>query len=321
MTSGKNTKNPRTSMIGLGFFIRKRFLAKILCLVVLGGVVVEEGGADVRTVTDQLGRRIAIPVRPERVVSLAPSITEIIFAIGQQSRLKGITRYSDYPPEGTANMPRVGSFTRLDVEKIISLKPDLCIGVKDGNPREVIERLQSLGIPVYAVNFRNIGSVVETIIEIGGLLDADEIAQRVVQKLQDRITRVKNRVAESTSRPGVFFQIGTTPIVSAGTDTFIHELITLSGGRNLTEGPIPYPRLSKEQVLALAPEVFIITSMTRGGAFEQVKAEWSRWTDMPAVRNNRIFLMESNILDRATPRLVDGLEMLARHIHPQLYEE
>jgi len=119
----------------------------------------------------------------------------------------------------------------------------------------------------------------------------------------------------------VFFQIGITPIVAVGTNTFIHELIELAGGRNLTAGPTPYPRFTREQVLAMAPEVLIITSMTRGGAFEQVKAEWLRWPQMPAARDGRVHLVDSNIFDRPSPRLVDALELMARLTQPSLFGE
>jgi len=142
-----------------------------------------------------------------------------------------------------------------------------------------------------------------------------------VTDMRSRIQNVKSRVARSNRRPGVFFQIGISPIVSVGTHTFIHELIQLAGGTNLSQGPIPYPRFSREQVLRLAPEILIITSMARGEVFERVKAEWERWPDIPAVRNQRIYLVDSNLFDRATPRLVDGLEQLARLIHPERFKD
>jgi len=208
----------------------------------------------------------------------------------------------------------VGSYVHLDLEKIVSLKPDLCIAIKDGNPREVVNRLESLGIPVYAVNPRNLQTVMKTLTEIGSFLNAGEKALSVVQDMKSRIKRVKTKIANR-----VFFQIGIAPIVSAGTDTFAHELIELAGGKNLSKGPIPYPRFSKEQVLSLSPEIFIITSMSRNTIFERVKKEWSKWPSLPAVRDKRIHLEDSNLFDRPTPRLVDGLEHLARRIHPELF--
>jgi iron complex transport system substrate-binding protein len=268
------------------------------------------------TVTDQLGRQVTVPERPIRVVALAPSITEIIFALGCQDRLVGVTRYSDYPPEAGA-LPQVGSYVQLNREKIAALRPDLCIAVKDGNPIAVVRRMEALHIPVYAVDPRDFAAIAETVMEIGRLLGAEDAAEAIAADMEARIARVKTRVAKLPSRPKVFFQIGISPIVAPGTNTFIHELIELAGGINATAGPVPYPRISREQILTLAPEVVIITSMARLETFERVKQEWQRWKDVPAVRTGRIHLVDSNLFDRATPRLVAGLEQLAELIHPQ----
>ncbi len=269
------------------------------------------------TFVDQLDRQITMPDNPQRLISLAPSITEIIYALEQENRLKGVTRYSDFPAAAT-KLPKIGSYVRLDLERIVALNPDLCIAIKDGNPRETIDRLDSLKIPVYVVNPRNLKTVLETIIEIGNILNAGEKAENLLTNLRDRIQRVQSLITQDTYRPGVFFQIGISPIVSVGSDTFLHELIVLAGGKNLADGKTPYPRFSTEQVLALAPEIFIVTSMARQAVFEQVKAEWRRWPSMPAVRNERIFLVDSNLFDRPSPRLVDGLELLIKLIHPEL---
>ncbi len=276
--------------------------------------------ATIRTVTDQMGRRVTLPDQPRRIVALAPSITEIIFALGQGHRLIGATRFSNHPARAEA-LPRVGSYVRLDLERIVALKPDLCIAIKEGNPKAVIDRLESLKIPVYAVDPRNLDTVMKTVQDIGVILGAAERAEILIRNMRSRIRQVKSVVAKTAYRPRVFFQIGISPIVSAGTDTLINELIVLAGGKNLAEGPTPYPRFSREQVLGLSPEVFIITSMARQTAFEQVKAEWIRWHDMPAVRDRRIFLVDSDLFDRPTPRLLDGLELLVRLIHPQMHEE
>jgi iron complex transport system substrate-binding protein len=269
------------------------------------------------TFVDQLERQVTMPDDPQRVISLAPSITEIIYALEQENRLKGVTRYSDFPIAAT-KLPKIGSYVRLDLERIVALNPDLCIAIKDGNPKEVIDRLESLEIPVYVVNPRNLNTVLETIIEVGKILNAGDKAENLLNSLHNRIQRVRSLITQDTYRPGVFFQIGVSPIVSVGTDTFLHELIVLAGGRNLADGKTPYPRFSREQVLALAPEIFIVTSMARQAVFEQVKAEWRRWPSMPAVRNERIFLVDSNLFDRPSQRLVDGLELLINLIHPEL---
>ena len=273
-----------------------------------------------KSVTDLLGRQVTVPENPVRIIALAPSVTEIVFAIGCENKLAGVTMFSDFP-EGANHLPKVGSYVHLDLEKIVSLNPDLCIAVKDGNPKHVIDRLESLGIPVFAVNPMNLGSVMETISTIGGLINAEKQAAVVVGDMRKRVAFVQRAIGDITVRPRVFFQIGIDPIVSAGSDTFIDELISMAGGVNLAAGKTPYPRFSKEQVLNLAPDVIIITSMARHAVFEEVKADWNQWPGMPAVQHNRIFLQESNIYDRPTPRLVTGLETLARLLYPDRFKE
>lgn len=282
-------------------------------------LIITGRAAGAKTVTDQLGREVPVAENPQKIVSLAPSITEIVFALGQEERLVGVTKYSDYP-QAAKKLPRIGTYVHLDLERVVALQPDLCIAIKDGNPRSVIEKLESLGIPVYAVDPRDLDSVMETTLEIGALLSAEQQAARLVTGMRTRVQRIKTRVKQADFIPKVFFQIGISPVVSVGTNTFIHDLIVSAGGENLSKGPVPYPRPTKEQIISLCPDIFIITSMERGEAFEQVKASWRRWPHIPAVKNDRIFLVDSNIFDRPSPRLVDGLELLAKLIHPELFD-
>lgn len=291
---------------------------KILGLAFAVFAVCAPSQAGTRTAVDQLGRRMTIPDHPRRIVSLAPNITEIIFALGQESRLVGATTYSNYPP-AAANLPRVGSYVRLDLERIVALSPDLCIAIKDGNPKATADRLTALNIPVYAVDPRNMETVVQTVLEIGRLLNADENARRLVADMQSRLAAIQSEVTKIQHHPRVFFQIGVAPIVSVGTNTFIHELIVLAGGVNLAAGDAAYPRYNLEQVLALAPEVIVISSMARGVSYEHVRSEWLRWPDIPAVRDRRIHVVDSDLFDRPSPRLVEGLELLAKIIHPEIF--
>lgn len=297
-----------------------RSMTILIMMPIFSFMIIGVPSLEAKTVTDQLGRQVTVPDNPQRVISLAPNITEIIYSLEQSHRLKGVTTYSDFPPEA-GKLPKVGSYVHLDLEKIVALEPDLCIAIKDGNPRVIAQRLETLKIPVYAVDPKNLDTVMKTVLEIGDLLDAKDQANRLVSNMQGRIQKVKSLVATTARRPKVFFQIGVSPIVSVGTDTFIHELIVIAGGINLAAGAVLYPRFSREQVLALSPEIIIITSMARGAIFEEVKAEWEQWPNMPAVRNRRIFIEDSNFFDRPTPRLVDGLELLMRLIHPEFVEK
>jgi len=159
------------------------------CLLLLWAVP-----ASGQTVIDQFGRQIQVPDQPRRIVAMAPSITEIVFALGLSDRLVGATQYSDYPP-AAQSLPKVGSYVHLDVEKIVSLRPDLCIAVKDGNPLAAVTKLESVGVPVYAVDPRNLDAVIKTLHELGQLLDAGATAERVATSMADRIAHVKARIA------------------------------------------------------------------------------------------------------------------------------
>ncbi|MGD9223249.1 MAG: cobalamin-binding protein [Desulfobacteraceae bacterium] len=276
--------------------------------------------AQSRAVTDMVGRTISVPKHPQRIVALAPSITEIVFALEQQHRLKGVSRFSDFPTEAK-HYPKVGSYVHLDLERIVALQPDICIGIKDGNPLAVVERLDAMGIPFFSVDPINLESVMKSILAVGDLLDATAKARSIVVRMRRRIDAVKQKTRGVGRKPGVFVQIGISPIVSAGSATFINELITLAGGTNLAAGANPYPRFSREQVISLGPEVIVISSMARATVFEEVKAQWMQWPVIPAVRNRAVHIAPTNVFDRPTPRLVIGLEQMARYIHPRLFGE
>ena len=295
--------------------LTRRRLYSIATIMMLSLVFTKTG--EPRMVQDQAGRTISVPDNPLRVVSLAPSVTDIIFALGEGKSLKGITQHCDVPAEAQS-LPKVGSYVHLDLERIVALKPDLCIAVRDGNPEDVVKQLESFGIPVYAVDPRNLESVVDTVLQIGNLLNATAKAEHLANEMRTRVERVKQRTAKTEPRPRVFFQIGTAPIISVGTNTVMHELIVAAGGKNLAEGPTTYPRFSMEQVLALQPDIIVITSMTKEQDQEELCAEWKKYEGLPAVRNNRIFFVNADFFNRVGPRIVDGLEILAGIIHPEV---
>jgi len=296
--------------------IQNRLIIISLCILMASMAVTCEAS---RSVRDPVGRQMQIAGNPRRIIALAPSITEILFALGQSGRLVGVTQFSDYPIEA-CQLPKVGSYVKLDIEKIVALKPDICIAIKDGNPKGTIMRIEALNIPVFAVNPTNLETVIETIMAVGELLGVQQQAKSLVQAMRLRIRDIARRVDGVPVRPRVFLQIGVAPIVSAGTDTFIDELIRKAGGRNIAEGTASYPRFNTEDIIRLQPDIIIITSMARGVTFETVKAGWMCWKSIPAVINRRIHIADSDLLNRPSPRLVDGLEKMAHLIHPELFE-
>jgi iron complex transport system substrate-binding protein len=271
-----------------------------------------------RTVVDQLGRSLTVPDDPQRVVALAPSLTEIVYSLGQEAKLKGATQHSNYPA-AAKTLPRVGSYIRLDLERIVALKPDLCLAIRQGNPAHQLEQLAGLGIPVYVVDPRDLRGIMASLRGIGAALNAEPQARLLVERMEREIAAIARKTGQAAHRPRVFFQVDGGTIVTSGSNTFTHELITLAGGINLGAGPVDYPRLGWEQVLALRPEVVVITSMAGRHTPEALKEEWRRWPVIPAVRQNRLHVVDTDLFNRPTARVVEGLRILAAIIHPELF--
>lgn len=270
-----------------------------------------------KTFTDVLGRQVTLNGAPERIVPLAPSLTEILYFIGLGDRVVGVTNHCNYPKEA-ALKPKVGSYVDLNVEKIIDLSPQLVIGTIDGNSRSLIDLLDQAGIKVYLVNPRNVMQAIETIEVLGEVCGVPERANDLSFALRKRVNVIKEKI-KSRGRPKVFLEIHLKPIMTVNRNTFHHDLIRLAGGVNLFQDePITYPRISLEEVIRREPEVILISSMERGGTFETARRAWLKWTSIPAVRNGRVYLIDSDIIDRPSPRIVEGLEQMARFIHPDV---
>ncbi len=267
------------------------------------------------TFRDALGRELTLTAPPQRIVSLAPSLTESLYALGLGERVVGVTRFSTYPPDA-AGKPRVGSYDDLNVERIISLGPDLVIGTKDGNQPDVVRLLEEAGIRVFLVDPRDVGQIIASVATLGLVCGVPEKGRALAEDLEGRVNRVLE-VTASRKRPLVFLQINIRPIMSVSSRTYHHDLIRLAGGVNMTrDAGMIYPRLSREAVLAGAPEVLIISCMERGGRFEAARREWLTWQSIPAARDNRVHLIDSDLIDRPSPRVVTALETMARLIHP-----
>jgi iron complex transport system substrate-binding protein len=269
------------------------------------------------TFIDALGRTVTLKTTPVRIVSLAPSLTEILYYLGLGDRVAGVTQFSYYPPESTRK-PKVGSYINLNVERIISLNPDLAIGTKDGNKPAVVKLLEQAGISVYIVDPRKVEDVIGTIARVGELCGVEKRAKERTSRLAKRIHLISERTM-NLKKPLVFLQINIQPIMTVNKNTFHHDVIRLAGGNNMTQDePITYPRISIEEIMKRRPEVIIISSMERGGRFEKARKGWMKWPSIPAVKNRRIHLIDSDLLDRPSPRIVRGIETMARLIHPEV---
>jgi iron complex transport system substrate-binding protein len=290
----------------------------LLALLVLLLTTLWQSDGHSTTFKDALGREIDLLAPPNRLIALAPNLTEILYALGLGERVVGVTNHCNYPPEVSLK-PKVGSYINLNVERIISLAPDLVIGTVDGNERNVLDLLQQARIKVFFVNPRNVRQAIETISLLGSVCGFPERAR----KISDRLTLRVNQIIESTraaKRPVVFLQINIQPIMTVNRNTVHHDLIYLAGGENMTaDEPVTYPRISLEEVIRRKPGVILVSSMEREGRFEKARQDWLQWTSIPAVQERRIHLIDSDLIDRASPRVVDGLEVMARILHPEAF--
>ena len=293
--------------------VERRARIRLLLALVLSAWILASQGA---VYTDSLGREIVLDRAPERIVTLAPSLTEIVYFLGLGDRVAGVTEFSSYPPEA-GTKPKVGSYVNLNAERIISLAPDLVVSTADGNQPGVIRLLEKAGIPVFVVDPRNTREVIDTVVDIGRVCGVGARADALAKELTARVDRIVAKTS-GLDRPVVFLQVNPKPIMTVNGNTFSSDLIRLAGGRNMADGErITYPRISLEEVIRQGPEVIIVSSMERGGEFERVKQQWLSLTMIPAAKTGRVHLVDSDLIDRPSPRVVEGLEILARHIHPE----
>lgn len=262
-----------------------------------------------RTIVDELGRTITVPEHAERIVSLAPSITETLFALGVGDRVAGVTSYCDYPPEAKLK-DKVGDTLKPNIERIVGIKADLVIVSTSSQLEQYIQNLEGLGIPVYISNPRNLEQVLQSITSMGRLAGAEDRARELVSDMRARIDRVASSLA-SAQRPRVLFLLGTEPLITVGGGTFMDDLITRAGGRSIsTEAGGEYPQYSMETAVAKQPEVIFVQ-------FDEKQLP-DRLKQTPAGRNNRVYHLDDDLVSRPGPRIVDGLEQMAIKIHPEV---
>jgi iron complex transport system substrate-binding protein len=287
-------------------------LAGFLALV----LAVAAGPARATEVRDMVGRRVLAPDAPRRVVSLAPSLTEIAFAVGAGEQVVGVTDYCDYPAEATRKS-RVGGIYTPNFEMILSLRPDLVLATTEGNREEHIQGLERLGLPVYVVRPTDFASVLESIVRVGHLLGREAAAQGVVAAMRHEADGIA-RAVEALPRPRVLYVLWGNPLIVPGRATLITDLIRRAGGDSVTgQEPLPYPRFSVEEAVARRPER-IVLALHGESTVDQRLREWEQLTLLPAVREGRIAPVDGNLLHRPGPRVVEGLRALARAIHPEV---
>ena len=263
------------------------------------------------SVVDDSGATVRLAQPAQRIVTLAPHMAETVFAAGAGEKLVGAVEYSDYPA-AVRKVRRVGGYSRLDLEIITALKPDLIIAWQSGNAPAHIEKLRALGFPVYVSQPERIEDVASEIERIGQLAGSSRVADPLAAKLRQRLADLRKNYSER-SPVRTFYQIWKQPLVTIGGQQIISSVIRLCGGENVfARLETLAPTVTVEAVIAANPEVIIASGMDE--ARPEWLDDWRRWTSMSAVARDNLYFVPPELIQRHTPRLLEGAEQLCRHL-------
>ena len=295
----------------------------ILFLVLLVGCILPFGArpvaaASISVVGDD-GVRISLAHPPHRLIALAPSVTEVLYALGLGPRMVAVDKNSDYP-KAVGVLPRVADYYGgPNYEKILQLKPDLIVAAAGITPQAGLIKLRGLHLAVLVTNPTTIAGILRSITLVGTATGVPVTAARVTAGLQARIDRVKQALQGIVSRPRVYYEIDTT-LYTAGHGSFIDSLISLAGGTNIAaQIHNPYPQLSAEKIIAADPQVILLGDTKFGGSVARVDAR-PGWSAITAVRMHHVYAFDDDLASRPGPRIVDGLEAMARMLHPAAFK-
>jgi iron complex transport system substrate-binding protein len=273
---------------------------------------------ETRNVVDEAGSTVTVAVKIERIVSLAPNLTEIVYAVGAGNRLVGNTTFCDYPA-AAKEVAKVGDTLQPSIERILALRPQLVLVSTASQLEAFTKQLNENQIAVYITDPRDLEGVFRSIVGVGDLLNESVIAAEVVKRLRERNDQVERAVA---GRPpvSVFFQLSGQPLYTAGKTSFVTNLIQRAGGRSVTaDVNEAWPRLSDEAALASRPEAIIMLTRDSMGAAANTKVA-AALKNSPAALSGRVYQIDGALLTRPGPRLVDGLEQMAHALHPEAFK-
>lgn len=269
------------------------------------------------------GGRAALSGRIDRIVSMAPNLTEILFALGLDDEIVGVTTWSDYPPQAL-NKPKVGTFWQPNIEAVIAAKPDLVVALGFEQQMNLADRLERIGCNCLTVSIEHVDDVFEAIKEIGTATKREGEADKLVHDMGGKLNRLSALVGAS-DRPRVLWVVQREPLRVAGRNTFINEMIELAGGENAIGPTIhKYPPVGGEHVIAGRPDVIIEPAMGRldpARHRENAVRFWSRFKSVPAVANKRIHIIQGDTVSRLGPRLHEAIEVIAKCLHPECFSD
>jgi iron complex transport system substrate-binding protein len=272
------------------------------------------------TITDDVGRTVVIKSVPQRIISLAPSNTEMVYALGLQDSLIGVTTYDNYPPE-VKDKPQVSGFSDVDIEKIVSLQPDLVLAA-DIHKAEVVPALEKLGINVVVIRPGTIEDVLNELTLLGKISGKSDQAAALVAGLKQRVKAVTDKVSQSTAaKPRILYVTWYDPIWTAGDDTMIGDLFSKVGATNVASDLSGYATISLETAIQRNPQIILVMSSMgdQNESLNYINTE-PRFQATDALKNKQVIEINADIFGRTTPRIVDGLETLAKIVHPELFK-
>lgn len=274
------------------------------------GAAVHLAQADL-VIKDDTGQEVRLKGPAKRIITLAPHAAESLFAAGAGDKLVGTVDYSDYPPEAK-KLPRVGGYSRIDLEAVAALKPDLVMAWESGNNMTQVDKLKALGLTVYVSQPNTIENIADQLEKMGRLAGTEAVANAAAERFRKRLEAIR---AANAGKPKVrvFYQIWTSPLMTVGGPQIISDAIKICGGENVF-GQLKQmaPNVTVEAVLEADPEAIIATGM--GDAKPEWLHDWDKWTRMTAVKRNNLFHINPDIMQRHTPRILDGTEKLCAHL-------
>jgi iron complex transport system substrate-binding protein len=302
----------------------------MLCLLAVASCY--QANAGTRTVVDETGRSVTLPENIRRIVSLAPNLTEIVYALGAEQRLVGVTDYCDFPADARTKTS-VGAPLNPSLEAIAALQPDVVLATESINRLETVDSLNHLGIPVYTTDPRTVAGVLDSVEHIADAIGSPEPGRVLHAQLAERLAALHTRLAGIPAKK-VLFVIWLQPLISVGPHTFLADAVRQAGGESVVQSEQDWPELSLEEVVRLQPEALIFsanhtgsgTASSSGKASQTSQDELNElrglpvWKDLQAVRAGHVIVTGEEI-DRPSPRLLDAIESVARQLHPEAFAE
>ncbi|MGP1678761.1 MAG: cobalamin-binding protein [Burkholderiales bacterium] len=290
--------------------VGKRTKQRLGAFLVAMIVLVSAAAAEIR-LTDDAGRSVSLKQPARRIISLTPHMTELLFAAGAGARVVGTVEYSNYP-QAAQRIARIGDSAQLDLERIVALKPDLVVVWQYGNAQRQLDKLLRLGIPVYYNEPRRLPDIARAIEQLGRLAGTEAVALPAARAFLARVAELRRRYA-GRAPVTLFYQIWDQPLLTVNGEHLISDVIRLCGGRNVFAGLKPLtPEISTEAVLATDPEA--IGGVTAEAGQAGNLDAWKQWPRLRAVARGNLFVIDSDLISRNTPRILDGAEQLCEHL-------